>query len=467
MAVIVGERIERRLVQLVGRIYDGNAAERLCNDNGERLGTATAWGSDSYKSSASGWTKDQTWGAEEYGGGSYQNTSVGTGSQTTAGSDHYTYSGGWNAAVSSSGSVVVTPYGTDTAWGSASGKGVTGWIDTYTAYTPGLGGGPPSSFSTTSSGGGFPTTWSSSYGASAGSPQFRGGPFVYEASPMSSSTPPLSTTIPGDMINVVERVPFCGTQAPQNTFSFPSVILSPFASSDKKKPGVGEPSVPSAGIGNVDYTTFKQGSRPNCWIAAAVSAFAYQNPEKIKKMIKDNGDGTYTVTLPGPNKSYIVNPSNGASFSSDGNWAKILELALIEYYGDKAKESNGLSYLDVIEVLTGNNVTPNRNISGAGFGTWLESLASKLSKANDGAIVVAGTGYREPTGSAKNCLQAGHTYAVLGFDKATGRVRMRNPHGIESDAHKGRKEPGWGPGEFWLTLEEFEENFLGMGYERK
>ena len=186
---------------------------------GSGSGTATAWGSDSYKSSASGWTKAQTWGAEEYGGGSYQNTSVGTGSQTTAGNDHYTYSGGWNAAVSSSGSVVVTPYGTDTAWGSASGMGVSGWTENYTTYSPGLGGGPPSSFTTTSSGGGHPTDWSSSYSDTKGSPQFGGGPFSGVASPMSSSTPPFSATIVGDVLNKVGPVPFNGTQAPQGAMT--------------------------------------------------------------------------------------------------------------------------------------------------------------------------------------------------------------------------------------------------------
>ena len=193
---------------------------------GSGSGTATAWGSDSYKSSASGWTKDQTWGAEEYGGGSYQNTSIGTGSQTTAGSDHYTYSGGWNAAVSSSGSVVVTPYGTDTAWGSASGMGVSGWTENYTTYSPGLGGGPPSSFTTVSSGGGHPTDWSSSYSDTKGSPQFGGGPFSGVASPMSSSTPPLNTTIPGDVLNVVPPGPFNGTQSPQDAMQItPTTVL--------------------------------------------------------------------------------------------------------------------------------------------------------------------------------------------------------------------------------------------------
>ena len=207
---------------------------------GSGSGTATAWGSDSYKSSASGWTKDQTWGAEEYGG-SYQNTSIGTGSQTTAGSDQYTYSGGWNAAVSSSGSVVVTPYGTDTAWGSASGKGVTGWIDTYTAYTPGLGGGPPSSFTTTSSGGGHPTDWSSSYSDTKGSPQFRGGPFVYEATPVPSAGPSTAAIIPGDGLDVVLPGPDNGTANPQDTLQVTPVL---FDAQTTMPPMTGETKIP-------------------------------------------------------------------------------------------------------------------------------------------------------------------------------------------------------------------------------
>ena len=45
-----------------------------------------------------------------------------------------------------------------------------------------------------------------------------------------------------------------------------------------------------------------QGRLGDCYLIAALGALAHKNPEAIKDMIKDNGDGTYTVTF------YDTNP---------------------------------------------------------------------------------------------------------------------------------------------------------------
>ena len=186
-------------------------------------------------------------------------------------------------------------------------------------------------------------------------------------------------------------------------------------------------------------------------------------------MIKDNGDGTFTVKLPGAKQAHTVDPKTGATFTSDGNWAAILELALIAEIGEWAKRDSGIStdrYASAIVFLTGDEPVCNRNASRVGFGTFRENTLDKVKRANDGYVVIVGTGLREPKGDAKTVLQENHTYAVLGYDDKTGRIRMRNPHGSHASIPAARTEAGWGTGEFWLTLDEYKENFLGMAYSK-
>src|SRR5262249_52566344 len=46
-----------------------------------------------------------------------------------------------------------------------------------------------------------------------------------------------------------------------------------------------------------------QGSIGDCYLMSSMAAVSLKNPKVLKKMIKDNGDGTFTVTLRGPDGS--------------------------------------------------------------------------------------------------------------------------------------------------------------------
>jgi hypothetical protein len=50
-------------------------------------------------------------------------------------------------------------------------------------------------------------------------------------------------------------------------------------------------------VHEVDMNDVDQGGIGNCYVMASIAAVARQDPERIKNMVHDNGDGTYTVTF--------------------------------------------------------------------------------------------------------------------------------------------------------------------------
>lgn len=60
----------------------------------------------------------------------------------------------------------------------------------------------------------------------------------------------------------------------------------------------GTPFVQGRGDGaDIDPNDVHQGNLGDCYLMASMAAIAQQNPDAIRRMIRDNGDGTYTVTL--------------------------------------------------------------------------------------------------------------------------------------------------------------------------
>ena len=236
-------------------------------------------------------------------------------------------------------------------------------------------------------------------------------------------------------------------------------------------------------VATVDYKTFQQGDDNACWIGAAVSAFAFQRPEEVKRMMIDlsaQSAGMWGVTFPWSRptpRCRLVHPNAAdakTNFTSDSTWARVIHLGLVRQLGEEeARNPKALGWAITIKYLTGNEPVHNSNLLGFGFQTpgTSETVQMKLAKANDKKIVIASTGLHKPTGNAAAALGGdqgkGHVYAILAYDKQADRIRLRNPWGGKGpDVPKERTKPEWGPSEFWMTVAEYEENFQFMAYEK-
>lgn len=176
----------------------------------------------------------------------------------------------------------------------------------------------------------------------------------------------------------------------------------------------------------------RQGGLGDCWFLSALMSIAGKRPDIIKKMIKPNPDGTYTVTfqnpdhivvdaqgnkytVPGSTISTVVTPTvpmnaNGTpKYAQDGGpiWPEILEKGYAQTYG-------GSKGWQGIEGGFGTEAIPRVTGYDTSRSFFFPSFDDLKKQSDNGAIITADTsptifGYLGP--SDKN-LVAGHAYSV-------------------------------------------------------
>lgn len=215
-----------------------------------------------------------------------------------------------------------------------------------------------------------------------------------------------------------------------------------------------------------------QGSIGNCYFLAALMSVAHTNPETLKKNIKKNEDGTYTVrlykkrkiTLSGklhpvdvtvyPNFPTAVNGEDSANVlanlnpahahSGDENangdlelWVRLYEKAFAVMKGSYEKIGNGGFIEDAMEAITGDKYgyksTKKRFLI---FGTSKDKVKELIiGMVNDNIPVAAGTGGLDESKLSQedrdfmesNDVVSGHAYSILNADE--NGVKLRNPWG--------------------------------------
>jgi hypothetical protein len=229
-------------------------------------------------------------------------------------------------------------------------------------------------------------------------------------------------------------------------------------------------------------TDVRQGQLGDCYVPSGFAALAVQNADAIQNAIKDNGDGTYTVTFKDLDWSsgkyrdvpikvdgdlYVRSwggPVYGTTNSDDQDpktmelWFPLMEKAYAQWKGSYNDIGNGGLSDQIFQSILGRD-GQEMNISEGNA----DAVFTQLKKAFDaGQPVSAGTYGDDQSARYTNTgIYADHSYSVLGYKEKNGEkyVTLRNPWG-ESEP------PGNGPndGIFDLPLKDFAHLYQTLMY---
>jgi hypothetical protein len=190
---------------------------------------------------------------------------------------------------------------------------------------------------------------------------------------------------------------------------------------------------PPGDSNGISYQDIHQGGLGDCYFLAALGEVAKNDPDFIRQMIRDNGNGTYTVTLYQFEPVQVtVSPSdfapNGVNSQPDEGvidgqkelWPQIIEAAYAKLEGGYGKIGNGGYPSDAMETLTGFNA------SWSSPGSF-EQIKSDLAK---GKLVTLDT----PDEPLPYDLLSSHSYMVIGtYTDLQGNnyVKLQNPWGYD------------------------------------
>lgn len=237
---------------------------------------------------------------------------------------------------------------------------------------------------------------------------------------------------------------------------------------------------------SINPRAIRQGSIGDCYFLAAVGTTAAMKPQVIRDMIKDNQDGTYTVTFPAaPDEPITVNAPTQqelalyARHNDYGIWPAVLEKAYGQYlYNsvwrrrlptelipyDQLQENAGTGSASHagLRVMTGSKARSNI------FGMWtsMDDLDKQLSNAFAQDVPV--TAYRRNLSGYDPGIPNGHEYSIIGYNSNRRTITIRNPWGETEPTNEwGSAADGTDDGVYSMHLNEFYRRFSGIGYATK
>lgn len=205
----------------------------------------------------------------------------------------------------------------------------------------------------------------------------------------------------------------------------------------------------------------------NCQFVATLKSLAQVNKAAIAKMIRDNGNDTYTVTFPGaPDTPITVSrPVDMDLFTgrrpNDCVWPYVLQKAYGRLRDQNATNDfsgarNGSEQAYSYRVLIPSNRCSLEDLPAKSH----KELADKIQRTiQSGLPVVAGTPSERRTSFVKR-----HGYAVLSIDvdeavPGNSKVTLQSTFGAR-DSAEGFKDLG--DGTYQLSLYEMDKNFAGL-----
>jgi hypothetical protein len=224
----------------------------------------------------------------------------------------------------------------------------------------------------------------------------------------------------------------------------------------------------------VDMADVEQGQLGDCYFPSAMAALAKAQPEAIKNMIKDNGDGTYTVTFKKKDWSsgrYVdvpikvdgdlwVRAWGGPLYGSAGGdksekgmelWFPLIEKAYAQWKGSYNAIGNGGMSSQVFQECIGRDAV-SKSIEYMGADELWQSIKNAV---DNHLPASAGThGEEEDALYTNTGVYADHSYSIVGYKEKNGEryVTLRNPWGESEPAGNGPND-----GVFDLKLADFQK----------
>lgn len=215
-----------------------------------------------------------------------------------------------------------------------------------------------------------------------------------------------------------------------------------------------------------------QGQVGDCYLLAALSSVAHVKPQLLEKAVKDNGDGTFTVTF-FEKKTKTARPTPvqitvddtfpmrrggqleyAAARTKGELWPLVFEKAYASWKGGYEAIEGGMS-ATTLQALTG--MKPDFFPVDSALGA--AAIYKKLKALDDaGAAVVALSKPWEPISQG---LVGDHAYTVLGVEERGGErfVKLRNPWGEREPGRDGKDD-----GLFSMPLEKFLHAFATVEF---
>ena len=233
----------------------------------------------------------------------------------------------------------------------------------------------------------------------------------------------------------------------------------------------------SNALESINRKGIAQGAADNCYFQSALGSVADEHKNTIVSMIKDNGNGTFTVNFPNTTQKYTVTKPTEAERiiynrgAKGGDWSSVAEKAFGLWFNDKAKvgavQAPGevpqeySSHPDyntmVIKLLTGGNEPNYREL-----GSIPEDQLEKSLKQDflEKKVVVAARMRSNLEQDELIDLPTNHSYEVVAYNPAGpegGTLTICNPWAGADNTFDG---------EFEVSMQKFKQSFYYLSEEK-